>query len=72
MWNHDNVKRVNTVMKLEETNPTSYCWANLYLMSVETDSEERLSYKEEAKDGVKRCKKDAGELGHCWCGKFTK
>lgn len=70
-WDHDRVKQVNTVLKLDEANPDKYCWPDLYLMAVETDSEERLFYKEQAKSHVERCKTEVGTIGRCWCGKFT-
>lgn len=71
-WDHNRVKQVNTIVKLEQANQEKYCWPSLYLMAVETDSEERLSYKEQAKNDVQRCKSEAENMGRCWCGKIIK
>lgn len=68
-WNHNRVKQVESVLKLEKQHPEKYCWPNLYLMAIETDSEERLSYKEQAKNTITRCKEES-KNGHCWCGKI--
>lgn len=71
-WDHNRPKQINTVLKLDKQNPDKYCWANLYLMSVETDSEEREGYKTAAKETAYQCQIDADATGRCWCGKFIK